>query len=128
MVSADLPDTCKTPTRDLERRGRTCRDHQVFQRHPVRAARPSSKLGEDSRARASEGLSAASRRVGESAILGVLWLFSTLLVGESGTATQLQLQVQTGEGQGASGYCQARPGQVRSGQVRPSGAPLTSYN
>ena len=86
---------------------------------PSSAARPSSKLGEDSRARASEGLSAASRRVGESAILGVLWLFSTLLVGESGTATQLQLQVQTGEGQGASGYllyCQARPGLVRSGR------------
>jgi hypothetical protein len=115
MVSADLPDTCKTPTRDLERRGRTCRDHQVFQRHPVRAARPSSKLTvvktpERERARA------CPLRVGESAILGVLWLFSTLLVGESGTATQLQLQVQSGEGQGASGYCQARPGPVRSGR------------
>ena len=34
-------------------------------------ARPSSKLSEDSRARASEGLSVASRQVGDSAILGV---------------------------------------------------------
>jgi hypothetical protein len=116
MVSADLPDTCKTPTRDLERRGRTCRDHQVFQRHPVRAARPSSKLGEDSRARASEGLSAASRRVGDSWCLVVV--FNFVGWGEwdcNSTATASADRRGTGGVRLLSG--QAGPGQVRSGQA-----------
>jgi hypothetical protein len=93
------------------------------------AARPSSKLSEDSRARAraSEGLSAASRRFLVSCGCSQLcWLVRV------GPATQLQLQVQTGRrgtgavrpGQVRSG--QVRSGQVRSGQVRPSGAPLTT--
>jgi hypothetical protein len=35
---AELSDACKAPTRDLERRGRVCRGHQVFQRHPVQSS------------------------------------------------------------------------------------------
>lgn len=90
---------------------------------PSSAARPSSKLGEDSRARASEGLSAASRRVGDSWCLVVV--FNFVGWGEwdcNSTATASADR----RGTGGVRLLTVLSGQARSGQVRPSGAPLTT--